>query len=241
MPVLGDALGLAPAPGVRAKTGLTMDEFFREVDEEVRRERAMAFWKRWGGPLIAVALIVVAAVGGWRYWEYIETQRAHQASAQLFEAQQMIADGNRASGIEMLEELAAEGSGNVAMLARFRMAAAQGEQSAARGAEAFDALADDGSVPRSMRDLAALRAALLRIDSDPAAAAAAMEQIATPENAYRHSAREALGLAALRRGDYDAAGRWFDQMAADPETPSGLRNRLEIYSALVAAGPVEAR
>lgn len=218
-----------------------MNEFFREVDEEVRRERAIAFWKRWGGPLIAVALIVVAGVGGWRYWEYIETQRAHQASAQLFEAQQMIAGGNRASGIEMLDELVAQDRGNVGMLARFRRAAALGEQSAARGAEAFEALADDASVPRSMRDLAALRAALLRIDTDPAAAAAALEQIATPENAYRHSAREALGLAALRRGDYEAAGRWFDQMAADAETPSGLRNRLEIYSALVAAGPVEVR
>ena len=80
---------------------------------------------------------------------------------------------------------------------------------------------------------------MLRLDTDPAAAAAALEELAVPDNAYRHSAREALGLAALRRDNYDEAGRWFDEMAADPDTPSGLRGRLEIYSALVAAGPVE--
>ena len=97
-------------------------------------------------------------------------------------------------------------------------AAAQGEQSAARGAEAFDALADDGSVPRSMRDLAALRAALLRIDSDPAAAAAAMEQIATPGKrlslirpAKRSGSPRCVGAIMM------PPGRWFDQMAADPE------------------------
>ncbi len=216
-----------------------MNEFFREVDEEFRRDRAMAFWKRWGGAFVVVAVLVVAGVGGWRYWEYLETQRGHQASAQLFDAQQMILDGRRDSGIAMLEELAAEGRGGFPVLARFRIAAALGEESPTRGAEAFDALAADGSIPSSMRDLATLRAALLRLDTDPAAAASALESLATPDNAYRHSAREALGLAALRTGDYDTAGRWFDEMAADPDTPSGLRARLEIYSALVAAGPVE--
>lgn len=216
-----------------------MNEFFREVDEEFRREKAMAFWKRWGGVFLALAVLVVAGVGGWRYWEYIETQRAHEASAQLFEAQQMISEGNRDSGIAMLEELADNQRGGFPLLARFRIAAALGEQSASRGAEAFDELASDMSVPESMRDLAILRAAMLRLDTDPAAAAATLEELAVPDNAYRHSAREALGLAALRRGNYDEAGRWFDELAADPDTPSGLRGRLEIYSALVAAGPVE--
>ena len=44
----------------------------------------------------------------------------------------------------------------------------------------------------------------------------------------------------LKRGDYDDAGRWFDQIAADRETPQALRSRLEIYSALVNAGPAQA-
>ena len=72
------------------------------------------------------------------------------------------------------------------------------------------------------------------------ASAVSSRSIAAPTNAWRHTAREMLGLSALKRGDYDAAGRWFDQIAADRETPQALRSRLEIYSALVNAGPAQA-
>ena len=47
-----------------------------------------------------------------------------------------------------------------------------------------------------------------------------------------------LGLTALKRGEYEAAGRWFDQIAADSDTPQGLRQRLEVYEALATGGPV---
>ena len=48
-----------------------------------------------------------------------------------------------------------------------------------------------------------------------------------------------LGLGAMKRGDYDGASRWFDQIAADRDTPQGLRGRLELYSSLVAGGPIQ--
>ena len=75
-------------------------------------------------------------------------------------------------------------------------------------------------------------------DGDPQSWRPALERLAAPGNAWRHSAREMLGLAALKAGDYDAAGRWFDQIAADRDTPQGLRSRLEVWTSIVAAGPL---
>jgi hypothetical protein len=81
----------------------------------------------------------------------------------------------------------------------------------------------------------------LRIDTgEPAGLRQAVEPLAAPSGAWRHSARELLGLSGLKAGDMDYAGRWFDQIAADRETPSSLRQRLAIYTALVAGGPVQA-
>jgi hypothetical protein len=215
------------------------NEFIREVDEEYRRDRIAEVWKRYNGVIVAVAVLIVAAVAGWRYWQYREATQAQAAAARYQEAMRLDQDGKGEESAQILRGLTTDSAAGYRLLARFRLAAETGQQNAEDGAKAFDALAADGSVPPVMQDLARLRAAMLRLDADPAAAQAALERIATPANAWRHTAREMLGLAALKRGDYDAAGRWFDQIAADRETPQSLRSRLEIYTAVVAAGPAQ--
>ena len=60
------------------------DEFIREVDEEYRRDQMAQIWKRYNGVIIGVAALVVAGVGGWRYWEHYQDTRT-QASAVRYE------------------------------------------------------------------------------------------------------------------------------------------------------------
>jgi hypothetical protein len=215
------------------------NEFIREVDEEYRRDRIAEVWKRYNGVIVALALLVVAAVGGWRYWQHYQRTQAEAAAARYQEALRLDQEGKSEEAAQALRGLTTDAAGGYRLLARFRLAAELGQQNAEDGAKAFDALAGESSVPATLQDLARLRAAMLRLDADPAAAQRALEQLANPSNTWRHTAREMLGLAALKRSDYDGAGRWFDQIAADRETPQSRRSRLEIYTALVAAGPVQ--
>jgi hypothetical protein len=217
-----------------------MGDFIREVDEEYRRDRIMAIWKRYSGVIVGVIVLVVAGVGGWRYWQHAERQRAEAAAVRYEEAVRLAREGKSDEAEQRLAALVKEAPAGYQTLSRFRLAAEQGRQNAEEGAKAYDALAADGGVEPVMRDLARLRAAMLRIDTaDPAAVQPNLERLATPTNVWRHTARELLGLSALKRGDYDAAGRWFDQIAADRDTPQGLRGRLELYTSLVAGGPVQ--
>jgi len=216
------------------------DEFIREVDEEYRRDQIAMIWKRYNGVIIGLAILLVAVVGGYRYWQHVEQTRAEAAATRYEEASRQARDSTEDEVLQPLEALAKESSGGYQLLARFRLAAEQGQRNAEEGAKAFAALANDASIDPLWQDLARLRAAMLRIDGNDAAQAQPdLERLATPTNPWRHSARELLGLMGLKRGDYEAAGRWFDQIAADRETPAGLRSRLEIYTALVAGGPVQ--
>jgi hypothetical protein len=62
-----------------------------------------------------------------------------------------------------------------------------------------------------------------------------VEVMATPGHALRHSAREALGLAAYKAGDMAKAKEWFQQIAGDAQTPRNIANRAQIMLDTIAA------
>ena len=215
------------------------NEFIREVDEDYRRDQVARIWKRYNALIITAAILLVAAVGGYNYWRHAERARAELASERFDKASRLAKDGKGEEADRDFAAIQAEGPGGYALLARFRLAAETGKRDAAAGAQAYDKLAADSGIGDTLRDLARLRAALLRLDGpDPAGALTSLQGLAAPANAFRHTAREMLGLTALKRGDIEGAGRWFDQISADAETPQGLRQRVEVYEALVAGGPV---
>lgn len=216
------------------------DEFIREVDEEYRRDQLAKIWERYNGLIIAVVVLIVGGIGGYRYWEHMQETRAQAAAARFEDAMKLSTEGKNQEAEAALDTLAKEGDTGYGLLAQFRLAAERGQQNAEAGAAAYDALANDAKVAPLWKDLARLRAAWLRLDTaEPAKIRQTLEPMAAPSNAWRHSARELLGLSGLKAGDMDYAGRWFDQIAADRETPSALRQRLAIYTALVAGGPVQ--
>jgi hypothetical protein len=217
-----------------------MGDFIREVDEEYRRDQIMQIWKRYSGVIVGLVILLVAAVGGWRYWQHVQQQRSEAAAVRYEEALRLAREGKGDDAERALDTLAKDAPQGYQALSRFRLAAEIGKQKAEEGAKAYDALAVDSRVEPVMQDLARLRAAMLRMDTaDPATVQPVLERLATPTNVWRHTARELLGLSAMKRGDYEGASRWFDQMAADRDTPQGLRGRLELYSSLVAGGPIQ--
>lgn len=220
---------------------MSENEFFREVDEEYRRDRIAQIWKRYSGVIVGLAILFVATVGGWRYWQHMEQARSEAAGARFEEALRLGREGKTDEAEKALAALETDGPKGYRLLARFRAAAEAGKRDAATGASEFDALAADEAIDPNLRDLARLRAAMLRLDGEGAGAArASLQGLASSTNPWRHTARELLGLESLRTGDYDGASRWFDQIAGDRETPPSLRQRLEIYVALAAGGPVQA-
>lgn len=214
------------------------NEFIREVNEDYRRDKVAEIWRRYSGVIIAVAILVVAGVGGWRYWQTSQRNAAEAASQQFDEANRLARDGKVAEADKAFDALEAQGPAGYRLLAKFRSASETAKRDASAGAAEFEAIAGDTALGDGLRDLARLRAALIRLDlPDPAPALASLQGLAAG-TAFRHTAREMLGLAALKNGQYDEAGRWFDQLNADPETPQNLRQRIEVYVALVAGGPV---
>ena len=211
-----------------------MSELFDEVDEEVRREQLKKLWDRYSLFIIAAAVLIVAAVGAWRGYQYLEAQKAAEAG-KAFDAAVALSEQNKHAEAEAaFNKLATTAPSGYRMLARLRAAADVATRDPKAGAKLYDDIAADPSIGTVERDLARVRAGALLLDTESYQNMLQRLDAATkPDATFRHTARELLALSAWRANDTAAARQWLDMIANDGETPSAMRSRAEALQALL--------
>lgn len=211
------------------------DSFIREVNQELRQDNAKALWDRYGPVALAVAIAIVLATAAWVAWDHYATTRANASGDAYSQALTLAREGRTDEANAALATLEADGYGAYPVLARMRGATLQAEAGDHGGAVAgFDAVAADTSVPVSLRDVARLRAALLLVDHGSYAdVSSRVEALTVETNPLRHSAREALALAAWKDGRHADASTLFAQITDDEAAPRNVRERAEIMSELI--------
>jgi hypothetical protein len=211
-----------------------VSELFDEVDEEVRRDQLKKLWDQYSIYIVAGALLIIAAVGGWRGYQYLEAKKAVEAS-RAFDAALELSDQNKHAEAEAaFNNLAATAPSGYRILARLRAASEVAIRDPQAGAKIYDDISADRSVGAAHQDVARIRAAglLLETASYPSMLQR-LESATKPDATFRHTARELLALSAWRANDTTAARQWLDMIANDGETPSGLRSRAEALQALL--------
>ena len=213
-----------------------MADIFQEVDEEVRREQLKKLWERYQNYVIAVAVVILLAVGGWRAYDYWETKKAAEAGAAFENAIELSEQGKHAEAEAAFSRLAADSTTTYQALAPVR-AAAELAQTDPKGAIAvYDKIAADSAMPSVLRDLAQLHAGALLIDNGSfAQVQARLDPLTGTDHLFRHTARELLAFAAWRAGDTATAKRYIEMVTGDPETPADERSRVQMLDALMAS------
>jgi hypothetical protein len=202
-------------------------DIFHEVEEDLRRDQAAAIWKKYGNYIIGGALVAVLAVAAQWGWKEYSTRQQLQASADFLSAAATNDLGKREAA---LAKIVADG-GTYGVLARFRLAETaieSGDKSKARGI--LTEIAGDKKGDKPLRDLATIQAALLELDiGKPQNAADMVKNLTKEGEAYRLSALEITGLAALAAGDKAKAKTAFEDVKkAAAEAPgSGFAQRAD--------------
>jgi len=220
---------------------MSNENIFKEIDEELRSERMRALWNRFAPFVIGGAIAIVALVAVNEGWSWYTNSRSAAASDQLYAAFTAAEAGDLATAQAELDTLAASGSGGYPVLAEFRKAALLAEQGDAAGAvAAYDALANSQSNQR-LRELALLLAANILVDNGSLAdVEARVATLATDDSQMRRLAREQLGLAQYKAGDFAAAQASFEAVLNDPLAQSSIRNRMAYYLAQMLSQGVTA-
>jgi hypothetical protein len=211
-----------------------VSELFDEVDEDVRRDQLKKLWDQYSIYIVAGALLIIAAVGGWRGYQYLEAKKAAEAGA-LFDKASELAEQNKHTEAEAaFADLAAKAPSGYRMLARLRTAAEIASRDPQAAAKLYDDISADRSVGAPEQDLARVRAAGLLLETSTYPnMLQRLEPATAPAATFRHTARELLALSAWRANDTAAARQWLDVIANDGETPPSLRSRAEALQALL--------
>ena len=215
-----------------------MADIFREVDEDIRRERYSKLWKRYGIVVIAAAVLIVvgtASVVGWR--EYSRSVREAEGN-RFAEALYLVRSDNLAAAANAFAAIADDSGAGYSALARLQEAAALNDSgNRAAAIDAYDRLVADRSADPLLRDLASLFAVLHAFDSaDVAELDERLLPLVGDNKPLRYSARELQAFVAYKGGNLEDAKTKLRALIDDAEAPPGIRQRASEFLAAVGGG-----
>ncbi|HYI42321.1 MAG TPA: tetratricopeptide repeat protein [Sphingomicrobium sp.] len=203
------------------------ETFYREVDEELRKEQLGGLWKRYG-PLVTIALLLLlAALGGYLFWKNQQAERAGQRGEALVSAFDDVQAGKAKQAVPKLEQIAKEGDPGyraAALLTKADIALQEGNNQAA--VATFRQVANDGDIAEPYRQLALIRQTTVEFDRlPPAEVVRRLQPMAQAGNPWFGSAGELVALAHLKQKQPQRAAPIFAALAKDETLPSSIRSR----------------
>ncbi len=211
------------------------ESFYREVDEELRREQLTSTWKRYGKWIIAGIVLFLAGLAGFLYWQQHKQNRAAEHGEQLTTLFEDIQAG-KTKGIEPKLDALAKTSGPghraAALLTKADVAVMQGNDAAAIAA--FGQVAADEDIAAPWRELALIRQTATEFDKlPPATVIQRLQPLAVAGNPWFGSAGEMVAVAHLKQQKPKEAAQIFAAMAKDEALPESIRSRaLQMAGAL---------
>ena len=203
------------------------EAFYREVDEELRREQMTTTWKRHGRWIVAGAVLFLAALAGFLYWQERKQEKAGENAETLVSVFDDIQTGKSKAAQPKLDRLASEGGAGyraAALMTKADTALQDGNDAAA--VAAFQQVADDSELPDPYRQLALIRRTAVEFDKiDPATVIQRLKPLAVAGEPWFGSAGEMVALAYLKQQKPQEAARIFAAMAKDQTLPDSIRSR----------------
>ncbi len=211
-----------------------MSDVFREVDEEVQRDKMLEFFKKFGPYIAIIVGIFLIVYAGWRYWSGQQEDLHREQSKAFAEASALFDQAQYADAVEAFSKLADEAGGGYGLLARLNEAsaltAAGNMEQAAALYDAVAASADD----ELLRSFASLHAAFNLMDTAaPDELRSRLRPLAVPGGPWFYSATEALGFVDFKAGDIESARINFSTIAFDTAAPQTLRGRAQQMLAIL--------
>lgn len=206
----------------------------REVDEAVRQDDVGNFAKKYGLPLGGAFVLLLAAFGGYLFWQNRSETAMEERSEQLVQAMDELDAGNLSAADSELTALSEGTDGAAAYAAMLRAGIAMEQDRPADAVALFDRVANNDDLPSELRDIAAIRSVSAQYDNlDPQAVIDRIGPLAQAGSPYFGSAGELVAHAYLAQEKPDQAGPLLVSISQDETVPQSIRGRTRQLAGLL--------
>lgn len=216
------------------------DDLIKEVEDEQRRQKLEALWKKYRVLIIGTVVVALAGVGsyeGWRYWQAAQKEAAALAFGQ---AAKIFARGEGAEkeAAGAFAKVAENFGGGYGMVARMQEAAARSIAGETDKAIAiYDTLSKGAAGGDLFAEYARLRAGMLEVEAVPfAKLKERLGPLADGQGPWRFLAQELMAFSAWRSGDTKTALAILQKIDADMSASEAVRLRAESMKQLISSG-----
>lgn len=202
-----------------------MTDIFREVEEDVRRERYEKLWKKYRDHITAAGALIIIGMAGYQIYRVYEQREEEKASIAYAVAAEMLDRGQAAAAAPQFAALAKTAPGGYAAVARLAAADALYEEGQKEEAIRLYQQIANGRDPY-LGAAARLHAAWALADAAPRSdVETLLAPLSDKSNAWHPLALELLAYEDLRSGNEGQALRAYQEIAADRNTPESLKTR----------------
>lgn len=210
-----------------------MGDIFREIDEDLRRDRLQEVWKRYGTYILTGAGVIIVATAGWVAWQEYQQRNNVATTAALHSAMSAARSGNTDAAIAAFAEVSQDGSTGQAALALLQEAALRADTGDRDNARVlYRNIIDNRSLDAPYRALATIRMVELDLaDGDPGQLLNLLQPLTADDSPWRLTAWELAAYLERRSGDADAARSYLQQILDDGDSTASARARAEAFLA----------
>ncbi|MBA3813409.1 MAG: tetratricopeptide repeat protein [Alphaproteobacteria bacterium] len=178
-----------------------MSDFFKELEEDIREERILNFWHKYGNYIIGLAVAIVIATSAYVLWQYLKNKAQVRKHVSFFQAVELIKLGKKEEALKAFHDLAVEGGG-YGKIAQLYEASLLPDPEALYTKISQENVADPalGKLPKILMAARAL---------DKPEVLTPLEPLTAPNNAWAPLSLELLALADLKRGDSVSAAKLY--------------------------------
>jgi len=211
-----------------------MSDMFNEVDEELRKERMEALWKKYGLILITIAVLIIAVVGGSQFWINYQAGKSAASGDKFVEALDAEEDDDAETNSEEIYlNLVEEGYAGYPLIAKFKLASTLLAQDKIEDAEKLYAEITQEAEQEEVKNLALIRYSYVLLEKGDISAV--KDQLAAMSGVWSGIGKEVIAMDYLKKDEKNIAVNLFDEIARDINSSDAVRQRADKAIAVLSS------